>query len=345
MPCSHGRTPVIRSRPRPARRARPSMALQRTERYQLADVRAIYEQPFPDLAFAAIQAHRAAFDPLEVQCSTLLSIKTGGCPEDCTYCPQSARYHTPVRAEPLMPLPQVLDAARAAKAGGATRFCMGAAWRGVKDGPEFDRVLEMVREVSSLGMETCVTLGLLQEHQARRLRDAGLDYYNHNLDTSESYYAQVVSTRTFEQRRETLGHVRDAGIHVCCGGIVGMGESKDDRIAFLWELANFETPPESVPINVLVPVEGTPLADRQTIDPLEFVRTVATARILMPHSMVRLSAGRREMSTELQALCFLVGANSIFAGDKLLTTPNPGDAQDEELLRALGMRPMASPLR
>ncbi len=301
-------------------------------------VREIYERPFSELAFTAITAHRAAFDPLAIQRSTLLSIKTGGCSEDCGYCAQSARRETHVRPEPLAPIDEVVAAARAAKAEGATRFCMGAAWRGVKDGPAFERVLEMVREVSALGMESCVTLGALQPHQARALREAGLQYYNHNLDTSRDYYPQVVSTHDYDDRLETLEVARAAGLKLCCGGIIGMGESRDDRIALIAELAAMERPPESVPVNVLVPIEGTPLAERATFDPIELARTVATLRIVLPSSYIRLAAGRSAMSAELQALCFLLGANSVFAGDRLLTTENAPLDSDAALFAALGLR-------
>jgi biotin synthase len=272
----------------------------------------------------------------------LLSVKTGGCPEDCGYCPQAARYHTGVEADTLMDVESVLSAARQAKADGATRFCMGAAWREVRDNPQFDRVLDMVRGVKEIGLEACCTLGMLNEDQARRLKDAGLDAYNHNLDTSEAFYGRVISTRTYEDRLRTIGHVRDAGITVCCGGIVGMGETEDDRIALLHTLATLPEPPESVPVNALVAVEGTPLAERPQVDIWDMVRTIATARILMPRSMVRLSAGRLQMSESDQALCFLAGANSIFAGDKLLTTPNPDVDRDARMFDRLGLKPMAA---
>jgi biotin synthase len=274
-----------------------------------------------------------------VQISTLLSIKTGGCPEDCAYCPQAARYDTGVRAEKLMSLDAVLGEARAAKAGGASRFCMGAAWRSPKD-RELDQVCAMVEGVKALGLETCATLGMLTGNQAQRLKQSGLDYYNHNLDTSPEYYGAIITTRTYEDRLDTLAHVRAAGIHVCCGGIVGMGERLEDRVGMIATLASLPVHPESVPINMLVQVEGTPLADAQRLDPLDFVRTIAVARICMPTSVVRLSAGREDMSEETQALCFLAGANSIFYGPKLLTTPNPGRDRDMALLDNLGMRPM-----
>jgi biotin synthase len=304
-----------------------------------AEVRALFDLPFPDLMFQAQTAHRAHFDPAEVQISTLLSIKTGGCPEDCAYCPQSARYDTGVRAEKLMALDAVLVEARAAKAAGASRFCMGAAWREPKD-RDLDAVCAMVEGVKALGMETCATLGMLTVAQARRLKDSGLDYYNHNLDTSPEFYGEIITTRIYDDRLQTLGHVRDAGIHVCCGGIVGMGETREDRVGMIATLASLPEHPESVPINMLVRVSGTPLAGEPKLDPLEFVRTIAVARITMPRSVVRLSAGREDMSEETQALCFLAGANSIFYGPKLLTTPNPGRDRDRELMERLGMVPM-----
>jgi biotin synthase len=275
-----------------------------------------------------------------VQLCTLLSVKTGGCPEDCAYCPQSSKHDgSPVDAEKMLKPDEVLAAAAQAKAAGATRFCMGAAWREVKDGPAFDSVLEMVRGVKSMGMEACVTLGMLNEHQAQRLADAGLSAYNHNLDTSKSFYGRIITTRTYEDRLRTLQNVRKAGITVCCGGIIGMGESIDDRCAMLATLANLDPQPESVPINALVAVEGTPLAERPPVDPLELVRAIATARILMPKAKVRLSAGRQELSREAQVLCFLAGANSVFYGDKLLTTGNPDVEADQALLRDAGLRP------
>ena len=303
------------------------------------EVRDLFALPFPDLIFHAAQVHRENFDPSEVQISTLLSIKTGGCPEDCAYCPQSAKFDTGVKAEKLMDLDAVLAEARAAKAGGASRFCMGAAWRSPKD-RDLDKVCAMVEGVKALGMETCVTLGMLTGDQAQRLKDCGLDYYNHNLDTSPEYYGEIITTRTYQDRLDTLEHVRNAGIHVCCGGIVGMGEGGEDRIGMIATLASLPAHPESVPINMLVRVEGTPLASAETLDPLDFVRTIAVARICMPASVVRLSAGREDMSEETQALCFLAGANSIFYGPKLLTTPNPGRDRDMALLDKLGMRPM-----
>ena len=303
------------------------------------EVRALFALPFPELIFLAAQVLRENFDPGEIQISTLLSIKTGGCPEDCAYCPQSAQFDTGVKAEKLMDVDTVLAEARAAKAGGASRFCMGAAWRSPKD-RDLDKVCVMVEGVKSIGMETCVTLGMLTADQARRLKDSGLDYYNHNLDTSPEFYGQIITTRTFQDRLDTLAHVRDAGINVCCGGIVGMGEALEDRIGMIATLASLPVHPESVPINMLVQVEGTPLAGQSKIDVLDFVRTIAVARICMPASVVRLSAGREDMSEEAQALCFLAGANSIFYGPKLLTTPNPGRDRDMALLDKLGLRPM-----
>jgi biotin synthase len=282
--------------------------------------------------------HRVHHDPEQIQLCTLCNIKEGGCPEDCGYCSQSAHHQTGVRPSRLMDVDRVVAAARAAQAAGSTRFCMGAAWRGPKDNSDFESVLEMVRQVRELGMEACVTLGLLTEDQARRLAEAGLKAYNHNIDTSPEYYGQIISTRCFEDRITTISRVRAAGIEVCCGGILGMGESTQDRISMLAVLAAMNPPPESIPINALVPVEGTPLAEAPPVDGIELVRTIATARILMPRSRVRLSAGRRQMSDELQALCFAAGANSIFAGEKLLTTPNPGMDQDSSLMERLGLR-------
>lgn len=303
------------------------------------EVRSLFALPFPELIFRAAQIHRENFDPSEVQISTLLSIKTGGCPEDCAYCPQSAKFETGVKAEKLMDLETVLAEARAAKAGGASRFCMGAAWRSPKD-RDLDKVCDMVEGVKALGMETCVTLGMLTGEQARQLKTCGLDYYNHNLDTSPEFYGEIITTRAYQDRLDTLEHVRAAGINVCCGGIVGMGEKLEDRVGMIATLASLATHPESVPINMLVRVEGTPLADTGTLDALDFVRTIAVARITMPSSMVRLSAGREDMSEETQALCFLAGANSIFYGPKLLTTPNPGRDRDMALLDKLGLRAM-----
>ena len=302
-------------------------------------VRALFDLPFPELIFRAQSVHRQNFDPTEVQISTLLSIKTGGCPEDCAYCPQSARYDTGVRAEKLMALDAVLAEARAAKSAGASRFCMGAAWREPKD-RDLDSVCAMVEAVKAVGLETCATLGMLTASQARRLKQSGLDYYNHNLDTSPEYYGEIITTRTYRDRLDTLAHVREAGIHVCCGGIVGMGETRQDRIGMIVTLASLPVHPESVPINMLVRVAGTPLAGEAGLDAIEFVRTIAVARITMPRSVVRLSAGREDMSEETQALCFLAGANSIFYGPKLLTTPNPGRDRDRELMERLGLGPM-----
>jgi biotin synthase len=305
------------------------------------EVHRLFDLSFNDLLFRAQSAHQAHFPANEVQVSTLLSIKTGACPEDCKYCPQSVRYDTELEREALLDLDTVREAARAAREGGATRFCMGAAWRRPKD-KDLDRVIDMVEAVREEGLETCLTLGMLNADQAERLREAGLDYYNHNLDSSPEYYREVITTRTYDDRLETLGHVRDAGLKVCCGGIVGMGESRDDRAGLLVELANLPEHPQSVPINHLVRVPGTPLAETDALDPLEFVRTIAVARIMMPTSVVRLSAGRTEMSDELQALCFLAGANSIFYGERLLTTDNPEVRRDQDLLRRLGMRPAPS---
>jgi biotin synthase len=302
------------------------------------EVRALFALPFTELVFEAARVHRLHFDPAEVQISTLLSIKTGGCPEDCAYCPQSAKYDTGVKAEKLMSLDKVLAEAQAAKDAGASRFCMGAAWREPKD-RDLDKVCAMVEGVRAMGLETCVTLGMLNNAQARRLKESGLDYYNHNLDTSEGFYGEVITTRTYQDRLDTLAAVRAAGINVCCGGILGMGEQPEDRVAFLHTLATLDPHPESVPINNLVQVEGTPLAGTAALDPLEFVRIIALARILMPRSHVRLSAGRSAMSDEMQALCFLAGANSIFYGEKLLTTGNPDTASDHALFERLGIRP------
>lgn len=308
--------------------------------YDLAALQGIYALPLPELLFRAQQVHREHHDPTAIQLCTLQSIKTGGCPEDCKYCPQSAHYNTVVEAEQLMNVDQIVLAARAARAGGASRFCMGAAWREVRDGAQFDSVLSAVRGVSSLGLEVCCTLGLLGEGQAVRLKDAGCTVYNHNLDTSREYYPEIITTRTYDDRLATLARVRAAGLQVCSGGILGLGESVEDRLKLLAELAALEPQPDSVPINALVPVEGTPLGDHPPVDPIEFVRIIATARIVMPRAMVRLSAGRTAMTDELQALCFVAGANSIFLGDKLLTTPNPERSEDLRLLTKLGMKPL-----
>jgi len=306
-----------------------------------SEVEALFAQPFSDLVFAAHSVHRRFHDPNAVQHSQLLSIKTGACPEDCAYCPQSARFDTGLKAERLMALDTVLAHARQAKADGATRFCMGAAWRNPRD-KDLAKVSAMVEGVRALGLETCATLGMLRADQAAALADAGLDYYNHNLDTSAEYYGEIISTRTYQDRLDTLAAVRAAGIKVCCGGIVGMGESRADRAAFLATLANLPAHPESVPINRLVRVAGTPLGQSQELDPFEFVRTIAVARVLMPQAMVRLSAGRETMSDELQALCFFCGANSIFHGERLLTTANPERARDASLFARLGIKPLAA---
>ncbi len=309
------------------------------QRWPVADVQALFELPFLDLLFRAQQVHREHFDAGEVQLSTLLPIKTGGCPEDCAYCPQSAHFDTGVEADKLLPLEDVVAAAQAAKAQGATRFCMGAAWRSPKD-RDIERVGAMVREVKALGLETCMTLGMLDGGQARALQQAGLDYYNHNLDTDPGFYGAIVSTRTYRDRLDTLAHVREAGIKVCCGGIVGMGESRAQRAGLVAQLANLEPYPESVPINNLVQVAGTPLAGTTPLDPFEFVRTVAVARITMPSAMVRLSAGREQMDDAVQALCFVAGANSTFYGERLLTTANSQAARDRGLFERLGLRAM-----
>jgi biotin synthase len=314
-----------------------SSTVDTSRRWTLAEAEALYALPFAELMFRAQTVHRAHHNPATVQLSTLLSIKTGACPEDCAYCPQSVRFNTGVDSEALLPLPQVLEHARAAKAAGATRFCMGAAWRSPKR-KDIERVSEMVREVRALGMETCATLGMLTPAQATELKQAGLDYYNHNLDTSEEFYSEIITTRTYQDRLDTLTAVRDAGMNVCCGGIVGMGETLRDRAQLLVTLANLPQPPESVPINQLVRVPGTPLADADPVDPFDFIRTIAAARIMIPRAQVRLSAGRSEMSDELQALALLAGANSIFYGEKLLTTGNPDVDRDRRLLARLGMR-------
>ena len=303
-------------------------------------IQAIHDRPLLELVFEAARVHRAHHDPATVQCASLLSIKTGACPEDCAYCPQSAHHGAELEREPLMDTAEVVDAARNAKAGGADRFCMGAAWREARDGKEFDRLLDMVREVKALGLETCATLGMLDEDQARRLEGAGLDYYNHNLDTSPEHYDKIITTRTYEDRLQTLANVRSAGMKVCCGGILGMGEETSDRVGLIHALANLDPQPESVPINALVPVPGTPLEDAAPLGWDELVRAVATARVVMPKAFVRLSAGRTSMTEEAQALCFLAGANSIFLGDKLLTTPNVAEDDDHALFAKLGLRPV-----
>ena len=306
--------------------------------WSVAEIESIYTRPLPDLVFRAQTVHREHHSPNEVQGCILLSIKTGGCPEDCAYCPQSAHYKTEVTRTELVPLDEMTAAATRAREQGATRFCMGAAWRDVPDGPQFDDVLAMVRVVRNLGMEACCTLGMLTQKQADALGEAGLTAYNHNLDTSPEFYGHIITTRTYRDRLETLARVRQAGITVCCGGIIGMGEDRQVRYRMLQQLATLDPHPESVPINMLVRVDGTPLADLAPEDPLEMIRTIATARILMPRSLVRLAAGRLSLSDEAQALCFLAGANSVFLGDKLLTTPNPGASHDEQLLNRLGMR-------
>ncbi len=310
--------------------------------WTLDEIEAIYQQPFNDLLWQAQQVHRQHFDANAVQVSTLLSIKTGACPEDCKYCPQSVHYNTGLEREKLLDKQVVLDAARAAKQAGASRFCMGAAWRQPTD-RNIDKVIDLVQAVRDEGMETCLTLGMLTESQAHKLKEAGLDYYNHNLDSSPEYYKEIITTRTYQERLDTLKNVRDAGMKTCTGGIIGMGEKRADRLGLLQQLANLPEHPQSVPINMLVRVQGTPLQDTDELDPLEFVRTIATARIMMPKSMVRLSAGRTSMSDEMQAMCFLAGANSIFYGDKLLTTDNPEANADRKLFDRLGIRAMEKP--
>ncbi len=319
------------------RPANPAQEFAAPQRWQVSQVEALFELPFNELLYQAQTVHRAHFDPAEVQLSTLLSIKTGGCAENCSYCPQSAAYDTGVEATALMKVDEVLDAARAAQAAGATRFCMGAAWRGPKD-RDIEKVSALISAVKGLGLETCATLGMLGDGHAETLRDAGLDYYNHNIDTAPDKYADIVQTRQFEDRLDTLQRVRGAGVKVCCGGIVGMGENRTQRAALIAELANMEPYPESVPINHLVQVEGTPLYGGEVLDPFEFVRTIAAARITMPRTRVRLSAGRQELGEAVQALCFMAGANSIFYGDKLLVTGNPDVTADQALLQKLGMR-------
>jgi len=308
------------------------------KRWTVAQIVDLFELPFSDLIHRAQSVHRDHFDPNAVQVSTLLSIKTGGCSEDCGYCPQAARYHTDVEAQDLMQLEEVLAAARAAKDSGASRFCMGAAWRSPKQ-RDLEPVLRMVAEVKAMGLETCATLGMLKEGQAEQLKDAGLDYYNHNLDTAPEFYGDVITTRTYQDRLDTLDRVREADINVCCGGIIGMGESRNQRAGLIAQLANMERPPESVPINLLTQVEGTPLHGTDELDPIEFVRTIAAARITMPKSYVRLSAGRQSMHEGIQALCFIAGANSIFYGEKLLTTGNPEAETDKKLFAKLGLHP------
>jgi biotin synthase len=305
--------------------------------WTLDEIRSIYQRPLLDLVFDAASVHRLYHDPTEVQVCTLLSIKTGGCTEDCGYCSQSVHYRTPVKAQALLSKEDVVEKARQAKQQGATRFCMGAAWREVRNNRDFDRVLEMIEAVNDLGLEVCATLGMVTEEQAVRLKQAGLHAYNHNIDTSDGYYSHIITTRSYTDRLQTLVNTRKASLTVCSGGIIGMGESEEDRIAMLQTLARLDPHPESVPINALVPVEGTPLADRKPVSSWEFVRMIATARILLPRSMVRLSAGRLQLSDEAQALCFLAGANSIFAGDRLLTTPNPSADADRRLFSQLGL--------
>lgn len=317
---------------------RNMQAPEKEQRWSVAQIVALFELPFADLMHQAQTVHRANFDPNAVQVSTLLSIKTGGCSEDCGYCPQAARYHTDVENEPMMQLDEVLDAAKAAKESGASRFCMGAAWRSPKQ-KDLEPVLKMISEVKAMGLETCATLGMLKEGQATQLKEAGLDYYNHNLDTAPEFYGDVITTRTYQDRLDTLDSVREADINVCCGGIIGMGESRNQRAGLLAQLANMERPPESVPINLLTQVEGTPLHGTDALDPFEFIRTIAAARITMPKSYVRLSAGRQSMHEGIQALCFLAGANSIFYGEKLLTTGNPEAETDKALFAKLGIHP------
>lgn len=303
------------------------------------EIEAIFNTPILDLIYKAATVHREYNDPQEVQVCTLLSVKTGGCPEDCSYCPQAARYHTDVKVHKLLPTAEVLEAAQKAKDNGSTRFCMGAAWREVRDNKDFDRVIDMVKGVSHLGLEVCCTLGMLSPSQAEKLKEAGLYAYNHNLDTSEEHYDQVITTRTYENRLDTLENVRNAKISVCSGGIIGLGETENDRIGMLMTLSNLAEHPESVPVNALVPVEGTPLESQEKVSVWEMIRMIATARILMPKAMVRLSAGRVRMTLEEQALCFMAGANSIFAGDKLLTTPNPEENQDKKMFQVLNLKP------
>ena len=305
--------------------------------WTLEAVTALYNLPFNEIMFRAQETHRQVFPEGDVELATLLSIKTGGCPEDCSYCPQAARYHTDVKASKLLDLEEVLEAAKAAKAAGSNRFCMGAAWREPKD-RDVEKVVAMIKGVKALGLETCATLGMLEPSQAKSLKDAGLDFYNHNLDTSEDFYPTVIQTRSYQDRLDTLQTVRNVGLSVCCGGIVGMGESREQRVAFIARLANLDPYPESVPINHLVPVAGTPLEAQAKLDPLEFVRTIAVARITMPKARVRLSAGRQELGKAIQAMCFQAGANSIFYGDQLLTTGNPEAEADRQLLAQLGLK-------
>lgn len=322
-----------------AERIKVQVRAEAPQRWTVDEIVALFELPFADLMHQAQTVHRANFDPNGVQVSTLLSIKTGGCSEDCGYCPQAARYHTDVEKQDLMQLEEVLAAARAAKENGASRFCMGAAWRSPKQ-RDLEPVLKMIQEVKAMGLETCATLGMLKDGQAEQLKDAGLDYYNHNLDTAPEYYGDVITTRTYQDRLDTLDRVRNVDINVCCGGIIGMGESRPQRAGLLAQLANMERPPESVPINLLTQVEGTPMYGIDELDPFEFVRTIAAARITMPQSFVRLSAGRQSMHEGIQALCFLAGANSIFYGEKLLTTGNPEAVADKALFGKLGIHPL-----
>jgi biotin synthase len=325
-----------------AARSQQTAAVELRHDWKRGEVAEVYRTPLTELVFRAQSVHRQSHAPDRVQTCQLISIKTGGCPEDCAYCPQSAHYDAPVERQGLLDAQHVIDVAREAAARGVTRFCMGAAWRQAPEGSEFERVLEMVRGVSALGMEVCCTLGMLSEAQAARLKEAGLSAYNHNLDTSPEFYGSIISTRVYDDRLRTLAAVRKAGITVCCGGILGMGERESDRIGLLHQLATLQPHPESVPINMLVRVEGTPLASMPALDPLEMVRAIATARILMPASRVRLAAGRKQLSPEAVTLCFLAGANSIFVGEKLLTTPNPGPDEDQQLLETLGLKPLES---
>ena len=320
----------------------PVIATKNQPGWTLEMLREIYNRPLLELVYEAATTHRKHFNSREVQMSTLLSIKTGGCPEDCAYCPQAARYHTDVKVHALMKTEEVLAKAQKAKEGGSSRFCMGAAWREIRNNRDFDRVLEMVKGVNDMGMEVCCTLGMMTEEQAKRLKEAGLYAYNHNLDSSEDFYEEIISTRTYDDRLDTIDNARKAGISVCSGGIIGMGESTDDRLGMLLTLANLDQQPESVPINMLVPVEGTPLEEQQRVSAWEMIRMVATARIVFPESMVRLSAGRTELTDTEQAFCFMAGANSIFAGDQLLTTPNPEFNKDRQLFNLLGLQPMPS---
>jgi biotin synthase len=318
------------------------MATEIRNNWTRAEIQAIYDLPILELVYKAATVHREFHDSSEVQVCTLLSVKTGGCPEDCSYCPQAARYHTDVKVQKLMEVNEVLEAAQQASDSGSTRFCMGAAWREVRDNKDFDKVLDMVKGVNAIGLEVCCTLGMLTDEQAKKLKDAGLYAYNHNLDTSEEHYGEIISTRTYDDRLDTLANVRQAGVSVCSGGIIGMGESHGDRVGMLHTLSTLPEHPESVPVNALVPVEGTPLEEQPKVPIWDMIRMIATARIIMPKAMVRLSAGRVRMSQEDQAFCFMAGANSIFAGDKLLTTPNPEVNEDKELFTLLGIKPRAS---